>query len=367
MKKLIVPVLTAVSLAVAAGCDKNDTAAEKSVKETTPVVPEVAAAEPEKPVNPDEVVAEMNGKKFIRKDMEQLVDAIVKTQPIPADQIKMAKDYFRNGLVREFLFNNMVKDSAAKANITISDEERAAKTKEFEERLKKSNMTLEKAFASSPFGAEKAKQQFEDMMLIEKYVKTAVIDKIEVTKEEVAKIIDDAKAANKKAEEANAKLAEEVKAAEIKIKEIADKIAKGGDFAKLAEEFSACPSGKKGGDLGFFHRGQMVKPFEDAAFTQEIGKGGAPVKTDFGYHLIKVVARKPAVAAEGDKPAQPEMVQASHILIKTPAIQKVRDIPTEAQATEMAKQSKTSEKVSAFFEQMKKDAKYSTIFKDVTF
>jgi peptidyl-prolyl cis-trans isomerase D len=74
-----------------------------------------------------------------------------------------------------------------------------------------------------------------------------------------------------------------------------ERLLRGEDFAKLASEASEDPGSKdKGGDLGFFQRGQMVKPFEDVAFAMEAGALSDVVKSDFGYHLIQVQERKPA-------------------------------------------------------------------------
>jgi len=78
-----------------------------------------------------------------------------------------------------------------------------------------------------------------------------------------------------------------------KIKEVQKRLKKGEEFAALAKEFSEGPSGKNGGDLGFFKRSQMVKPFEDVAFALAPGKVSDLVETGFGYHLIKVVDKKP--------------------------------------------------------------------------
>lgn len=62
----------------------------------------------------------------------------------------------------------------------------------------------------------------------------------------------------------------------------------GKDFAEVAAQVSLCPSGRDGGDLGFFGKGQMVREFEDACFSMEVGEISNPIKTQFGYHLIKL-------------------------------------------------------------------------------
>ncbi len=88
-----------------------------------------------------------------------------------------------------------------------------------------------------------------------------------------------------------------------KVEGVLAQVKAGGVFAKLAEENSDCPSSSKGGDLGFFGRGQMAKPFEDAAFSLKVGEISDVIKTEFGYHIIKVEQRKEAETREFDQVA----------------------------------------------------------------
>jgi parvulin-like peptidyl-prolyl isomerase len=81
---------------------------------------------------------------------------------------------------------------------------------------------------------------------------------------------------------------------------ILEKARNGGDFAELAKEYSECPSAPQGGDLGYFRHGQMVKPFDEAAFALEKGQISDIVETQFGYHIILSVDKKPA----GTKPLE---------------------------------------------------------------
>jgi foldase protein PrsA len=93
------------------------------------------------------------------------------------------------------------------------------------------------------------------------------------------------------------KLADKIKCSHILVKKqsealsILERLKKGESFDKLAKEFSIDRgSGKRGGNLGFFGRGVMVKPFEAASFILEKNQISEPVKTEFGYHIIKRIA-----------------------------------------------------------------------------
>ncbi len=78
---------------------------------------------------------------------------------------------------------------------------------------------------------------------------------------------------------------------EEKCLELKQKIEAGADFAEVAAEHSSCPSGQRGGALGEFSPGQMVREFDEVVFKEEVGPTHGPIKTQFGYHLVQITKR----------------------------------------------------------------------------
>ncbi|MBP2241943.1 foldase protein PrsA [Cytobacillus eiseniae] len=157
------------------------------------------------------------------------------------------------------------------------------------------------------YGGEEAFQEIlanngVEMSTIEKNIENYVATKklieprIKITDDELLAYFEENKDSYAQAEQIQAShiLVEDEETA----KEVRKKLEAGEDFGKLASEYSTDVSNSEtGGDLGFFGRGEMVQTFEEAAFTLEIGEISAPVKTDYGYHIIKVVEKKEAKEA----------------------------------------------------------------------
>lgn len=119
---------------------------------------------------------------------------------------------------------------------------------------------------------------------------TSVIDKVTLTEEE-AKAYFDANP-NQFISEKQVRAKHILVEKEVQAKEILSEIEAGKSFEDAAKEYSTCPSKEKGGDLGYFKKGQMVPEFEKAAFEAAVGELTGPVKTQFGYHLILVEDKK---------------------------------------------------------------------------
>jgi len=168
-----------------------------------------------------------------------------------------------------------------------------------------SDLAKEKGFDKKP-EVKKQLELFTENFLANEFLKREVAQKVTVSEEDMKSYYEGHKDEFKTPEMVKARhilirvapaaSEEDKKKAKEKAEDILKKIKDGGeDFSKLASDLSDDPGSKsKGGDLGFFPKGRMVKPFEDAAFSLKPGEISGIVETQFGFHIIKVEERKDA-------------------------------------------------------------------------
>ncbi|WP_396654821.1 peptidylprolyl isomerase [Mesobacillus jeotgali] len=158
----------------------------------------------------------------------------------------------------------------------------------------------EEAFAAAleqnQVSMDRIREDIEVYLLAEKMIGAS----IDVSEEEMKNYFEENKESFDQKEQVKAShILVEDEATAMKVKEELDQ---GKDFAELAKEFSTDSSNaENGGDLGYFSKGEMAEEFEKTAFALEAGAISEPVKTEFGYHIIKLVDKKAAKAAEFDE------------------------------------------------------------------
>jgi foldase protein PrsA len=219
-------------------------------------------------------VATVNDQKITRSDF----DAKLESGP-------QAKQVLQQ-LVQGALIDQYAKDNKIDiADADVQKQEDDIKSKyppgQFEQILKSQNLT---------------ETDVHNILRQKLIVEKGVAGSIHVTDADVASYLAKNHASLDTAEQVRAKhiLVANLPTAEI----VEGKLKAGGDFAALAKQYSTDPSSKdKGGELGFFGKGQMVPAFQAAAFSQPIGAVGKPVKSPFGYHIIVVEEKKPAQVA----------------------------------------------------------------------
>ena len=297
-------ILLAAGLMLAvAGCD--NTSAPKTETQTANVTAaqtnnaeKTDTAATDLPMTATGPVAKVDGIDIPAADFNKEVERLVRIAPQLPPQ---ALEKFKTTTIDRLIDQHLVEKALSTENIT-------AEPAEIEDELNQ--------FYETVGGPEGAKEFFdkagvteaelrEDLgraVKLKKYLKKKY--GVEVTDEKAKAFYDENAERFKREEEVQAShillkvekdtSEADAKAQEAKAKDIFKKAkAKGADFAALATEFSEGPTQSRGGDLGFFSRKRMVPAFSDAAFKAKTGDVIGPIKTEFGYHIIKVTDRRP--------------------------------------------------------------------------
>lgn len=281
-------VLAFVTLLITAGC------AEKGKE------PSLAKSPPPKTQESlSDVLIQVNEAKLTRGQIEMEVERLLAryADRMPPEQIESVKDKMRNAVVERFINQTLVSNEIRKRNIKVSkkDEE-----KEYEKirTMLPEEMTLEQFTNEMGSGKEQMREMIRSKITFEKLLADHTTD-VDISEEEISDFCKKNKdgliipesvharhilIAVAPDDDNDAKAEKNKKAGKIR-KELLD----GADFAELARKHSDCPSREMGGDLGTFKRGQMVKSFEDAAFSQKVNAIGPVIETSSGLHIIQVM------------------------------------------------------------------------------
>ncbi|MGB5620812.1 MAG: peptidylprolyl isomerase [Desulfobacterales bacterium] len=296
-------------------------------------------ASPEK-TSPDKA-ATVNGtvipKQTLEREVKLFTDRMVRQgRQVPDVQVPV----LRNEILDSLIDQELLYQDSQKQHMQVDKKAVDEKYDEIKKRFK-TEQEFKDAIAKMDVTEAEIRSQLKKGLAIDELLKTKVVKDIQVTEEEAKKYYDEHTDQFKQAEQVKAShiliqvapdASDEKKTeAKKKITVVQEKLKKGEDFAVVAKESSEGPSKSRGGDLGFFQRGQMDKSFEEAAFALEPGKVSDVVETQFGYHLIKVDEKKPeatlAFSDEKDKIEQ------------------------------FLKQQKTREKIESYLEGLRKNAK----------
>ncbi len=258
-----------------------------------------------------EVAALVNGEPIAAAAVQGEIKGILSRfqeqgrKPSDAEMVSL-----RESVLEKMIKLELLSQESKKAGISVSSADIDNELKGY-----KKGFADDKAFAKALSGAgiteAELRKQIGKNLTIQKFIDTKFKGKVQVTEQEAKDFFNSnqdkfnlpemahARHILITAKETEPKADKDRKRA--KLVQIKKQLKDGADFAELAKQFSDCPSKERGGDLGFFPRGQMVKPFDQAVFKMMPGDISDIVETEFGYHLIKLEEKKPAKTVSFDE------------------------------------------------------------------
>ncbi|MCM3217591.1 peptidylprolyl isomerase [Niallia taxi] len=228
-------------------------------------------------VQKSNTVASVDGEKITQNDLDEALN----------------KQY-GTSILQTLIANKVVDLEAEKEKIKVTDKEKKA---ELDDLIESSGG--EDAFNAALEANGASKADIEEELLRYLKIKKLLEPRIEITDDQIKSYFNENKASFDTPEQVEA--SHILVADEKTAKEVKKKLDDGEDFADLAKEYSTDTATKdNGGELGYFSSGQMVEEFEKAAFSMDVDEISDPVKTDNGWHIIKVTGHKDAVEAKLD-------------------------------------------------------------------
>jgi peptidyl-prolyl cis-trans isomerase C len=262
--------------------------------------------------------AEVNGKAILYTDFDQQLSMFTKqvmrgqSGKLPDALMQRLKDQVIQKMIGdELLYQQALKEGVKIDAKTVDNEMTRIRgqfkdEKQYQEQLKASGHT-----------EKNLREQIQRQATISQLIRKEIVPNVKVKPEDAKKYYEDNKDKFRRPERVRARhilikvekdaSAEKKAEARKKLKALQKRILAGEDFAALAKEYSQGPSSVRGGDLGYFTRGRMVKPFEEVAFKLAPDEVSDIVETEFGYHLIKVLDHQPEVNPSFDK-IQPKIM-----------------------------------------------------------
>jgi parvulin-like peptidyl-prolyl isomerase len=245
--------------------------------------------------DPNKVIATINNEKILRKDLDLILDRF--KDHVNPSALESMEQQITEQLVGQSLLRQFVTEKNLTVNEEIVDKEIAKMRENIKKNPATKDKTLEDFLKYQGSNIDELRTAIRMSAAIEQYAYRSIDDK--KLEDYFIKNISDFNSETVTAshiliDTQDMKPQDEFDKAMAKIVAIKKEIDNGADFPECAKKYSDCPTGKSGGDLGSFPRhGVMVEEFANAAFAAEVGKVSDPVKTQFGYHLIKVTAHSP--------------------------------------------------------------------------
>ena len=315
LMKSVLTIMLVMLIATTFGCGKKEEASKASPQQTqqqaqqktqgeSPLgldqaVVAPAIIEPQK-VGPKDVVVSVDGVVLKKDELAKNVTAKMNLykDKIPANKKNEVQAGVKKQLVEEFVMRTILNNETNKKKIVATDKEVQAAINQI-----KANIPPEKKVEDFLKENSISKADIALGIKIKKLVEMEAGKKTIPTQKEISKFFTDNKEKFTTPETVHvrhilvtidAKDDEKTKAEKkAKIANLRKQVVDGAAFAEVAKNNSDCPSKDNGGDLGEIKRGQTVKPFEDAAFAQEINAIGPVVTTEYGHHIIQVLGRNP--------------------------------------------------------------------------